>query len=149
MHATKKTIVLNLLVSVYQPSVVALFQTHTHTLTSTHTCKAGKTNTLLICPPRGFVGSLRNLRLARQESTWKRNKGPAPRFALSFSKVCRYETHTALLHSTRLHAEMHTHTHSEEAQHACFATDFFSSSQSSIDLILESDGEVRESGCKQ
>ena len=66
----------------------------THTVTHRHSYNAGKTNALLICPPQGFAGSLWNLCLSRQKSTWKWNKGPAPHFTLLFNKVCCTERHT-------------------------------------------------------
>lgn len=111
MLTTKKIIVVNLLVSVYQISLFA--HTHTHSLANNLTFSAGKRNTLLICPPQGFVSSLWNLHPSRQELTWKRNKGPAPCFSLSFSKVYCRERHTALLHRMGLHMGMHTHAHTK------------------------------------
>lgn len=144
MHTTKKTIVLK--AACFSLSAHFDITLSTHARTHTHRCtyNAGKTNTLLIYPPQGFVGSVWNLRLSRQESTWKRNKGPVPHFTLLFSKVCRNERHNERDYT---HGRVHTHTLSQKR--FCFGTNSFSSSRSNIDLILESDTEVWASACKQ
>lgn len=116
---------------------------HTHTLTKTLTCNAGKTNALLICPPRGFGSSLWNLHLSRQESTWKRNKGPTPHCHLAKS-VATKDTRLYCTEWDYTQRCAHTHTHIFTRGSALLLRH-----RSNIDLTLESDGEVRESGCKR
>lgn len=135
IHTLKKTIVLNLLVSVYQATLIA----HAHILALL------RKQTLLWSALLGAVWALCETSVDLDKSrpgNWTK--------ALLLAWHC-YLAKSVTAKDRQLYAtkQDYTHTHSQKAQHSCFAADCLSSSRSKADLIVESDRGVWESGCKQ
>ena len=138
-RAQRNPLFLIYFVSVYQLSLVAHTHTHTHTRTNTHTlAMPGKTNTLLICPPRGLCGlsvKFPSIKTRVDLETEQRRRRLTSRCHLA--KVRRQEKDsTALSHRAGLR------TQSGRGSALRLRLLLIFPPLSNTDLILESDGEV-------